>query len=55
MATQVSIFGIVVGVALLLSGIGFAILAVLSIGGSEGGSRPARAVESGSTRGDGQR
>jgi hypothetical protein len=40
MATQVSIFGIVVGVALLLSGIGFAILAVLSIGGSEGGSRP---------------
>jgi hypothetical protein len=33
MATQVSVFGIVVGIALLLSGIGFGILAALSIGG----------------------
>ena len=28
MATQVSLFGIVVGIALLLSGVGFAILAI---------------------------
>jgi hypothetical protein len=42
MAEQLSIFGIVVGVALLLSGIGFIILALVALGGVLGG----KAVES---------
>jgi hypothetical protein len=33
MAEQLSIFGIVVGVALLLAGIGFIILALVALGG----------------------
>jgi hypothetical protein len=37
MADNLALFGIVVGIALLLSGIGFMILAILSLGGSGSG------------------
>jgi hypothetical protein len=40
MADNLALFGIVVGIALLLSGIGFMILAILSLGGSTGGKKP---------------
>ena len=39
MAEQIALFGIVVGIALLLSGIGFVILAFAVLGGS--GRKPA--------------
>jgi len=41
MADNLALFGIVVGIALLLSGIGFMILAVLSLGGGADGRKPA--------------
>ncbi len=41
MAYNLALFGIVVGIALLLSGIGFVILAVLAIGRSASGAAPA--------------
>ena len=43
MADNLALFGIVVGIALLLSGIGFVILAILAIGSASPSSRePAR-------------
>ena len=40
MADNLALFGIVVGIALLLSGIGFMILAILSLGGGSAGTKP---------------
>jgi hypothetical protein len=40
MADNLALFGIVVGIALLLSGIGFMILAILSLGGGGAGTKP---------------
>ena len=48
MAEQLALFGIVVGVALLLSGVGFIILALIAIGGA---APAAAAAASGAKRG----
>ena len=40
MADNLALFGIVVGIALLLSGIGFMILAILSLGGGSASTKP---------------